>query len=72
MKFIFAFTVLCIVCVNALNVDNAVAEDDNQIIDLDNAFDELGNHIFDLDKAMYENEDISNALIDPYSKSIIA
>ena len=72
MKFIFAFTVLCIVCINALNLYNTVAVDDNQIIDLDNAFDELGNHIFDLDKAMYENEDISNALIDPYSKSIIA
>ena len=59
MKFIFAFTVLCIVCINTLSLNNAITDEDNQIIDLDNA--------------MYDNDDqISNLLLDPFIKYIIA
>ena len=78
MKFTLAFTVLCIVCINALHIDTAVAEDnqilnldkdvfedDNQILTLDNDVEEDDNQIMILDNAEEENDDqISNSSIE--------
>ena len=78
MKCTLAFTVLCIVCINALHVDTAVAEDnqildldndvfedDNQVLTLDNAVEEDDNQIMISDNAEEENDDqISNSSIE--------
>ena len=84
MKFTLAFTVLCIVCINALHIDTAVAEDnqilnldndvfedDNQNINLENDVFEDDNQILNLDNAVEENAVISNSLIEVYGNIIV-
>ena len=69
MKFIFTFTILCIVCINALYIDDSLEKEDNRVSDVVNTVYEDDINSLKLDNAM--DEDVNymlNIVNDPYSK----